>query len=384
MAVEDIIEHARQYLDEGYYLMEDYACSTRTSTFMKQELLDVIQRYDINTFAFTPVDDWAEGAVFWKKPDKFKYRVDAYYRSQTWGDTVFAPVKIMSSSLNGPFIFEKFNLVSPLSDSCFMYYDYQLLSVVTIDYIKKCYEIAVIPKKKNPSLVSGVIRIEDQHFSVMDMTISFSRKTKMLIPLHYECEIKFLQWQERYNLCYQMVIHYELILPKLSRVTMLQKVDYWDFAVNTGLQDTLFDKKKLDYREAEAHLSDRPFSLTSLSQQMESQASREYKFSGRFASLTSIWDILTLNRVEGIKTSLGIRTEGRFHRYWRLGLNIGYGWSDKRTGARFDFGHYTPRGTGFSFGAAWYDGVASLDQTIMTKFANSFSFLVSSNDYLDY
>ncbi|MFH1940809.1 MAG: DUF5686 family protein [bacterium] len=384
LSADEIIERARRYLTEGNYFMEDYSCSTRTSTFVVEELLDIYQRYDIEKFAFTPVDDWATGVIYWKKPDKFVYDVDEYFRSQTWGDTIFAPVKAMSATVNGPFVFDSLKVVSPLCDSCFAYYDFDLLSVVTVDEYKKCYEIGIHPKKKDRALVSGTIRIEDQHFSVVDMKISFSRKSKSWFPMRSECDIRFFLWEERYNLCYQMVIKHELVIPKMVKLNILQKVDFWDFTINTGIPDAFFGKKTIDIRDAKSYLSDKPFSLASFSQQMQGQASERYKYSGRFAVWTGVWDAFTLNRVEGLQTTVGFKTEGAFSKYWRTGLKLWYGWSNQKLGYQVDFGHYIPYGKGLSYGAAVYDGIYPVDPKVISRFSNSLGFLFSKNDHFDY
>jgi hypothetical protein len=59
MSAHKIIEKARVNITSGTAIVEDYACSTRTAAFMKNELLDIYERYDVNKYAFTLVDDWA-------------------------------------------------------------------------------------------------------------------------------------------------------------------------------------------------------------------------------------------------------------------------------------------------------------------------------------
>ena len=364
--------------------MEDYACSTRTSIFMKEELLDVYQRYDLNKYAFTPIDDRSEGRVYWKRPNLFKYDVERYYRSQTWGDTVFAPVREMAASLTGPFVFDSLAVVSPLCDSCHAYYNFELLSIVTLDEIRRCFEIGIIPKTNDRNLVSGTIRIEEMNYSVMDMKFSFARRSKILVPLRYEFDIKYILLEDKYNLCYEMVMKNVLVIPKLARIDVVQKIEFWDYAISRGLPDSLFEGRKIDIGNAKGQQSDEPFTLASLSQQMEAQTSNRYKYSNRMIAFAGLWDTFTLNRVEGLRTSLKLKTEGGFSSYWRTGVEAAYGWLNERFGWRLDFGRYVPFGRGISFGAALYGGIQPIDPTVNSSFINSFIFLFSKTDHLDY
>jgi hypothetical protein len=150
------------------------------------------------------------------------------------------------------------------------------------------------------------------------------------------------------------------------------------------LPDALFEGRPLDIRDAKGHLSDEPFTLASLSQQMEGLASNRFKFSNRFVIFTDLWETFTLNRVEGIRTSIRLKTEGGFSPYWRLGVESGYGWRNERFGYRIDLGHYVPFGKGFSFGAATYSGIQAIDPTVNSSFINSLVFLFSRTDHLDY
>ncbi len=383
MSAHKIIEKARENITSGTAIVEDYACSTRTAAFMKNELLDIYERYDVNKYAFTLVDDWAKGLVFYKQPDKFKYYVNHYYRSQTWGDSVFAPIEFMSSSIHGPFWFEKFKLISPLGDSCFAHYKYRLMSIVTLDD-RKYYEIGIIPKTDDLNLVSGSIRIDSNKFAVVDMKISFRQKSKIRFLKEYQCELKYFEWLGQYHLCHEILISMYIKIPKMVQSNMVLKANFSDFVVNTGLPDTLFDDKEIDLRSAKGLLNTQQFSLAKIAQDIDERSVQQYKYSGRYISGTGMEHFIRVNRVEETYIGFGMKTEGEFSKYWRAAVHAGYGRGNKKFNYHFDFGHYNPASNGFSYGLSLFDKLSPVDLSVISPLWNSIEFILGGNDFHDY
>ena len=82
LPAEEIIKNALKVNVHVNNELKTYMCSTRTSVFYTFDVK--VDRY----LSFTLIDDYTNGIIFWKYPDKFKYCVDEVLQNQTIVDTI--------------------------------------------------------------------------------------------------------------------------------------------------------------------------------------------------------------------------------------------------------------------------------------------------------
>ena len=246
------------------------------------------------------------------------------------------------------------NVISPIAKGCFSYYKYYLIDTLLIDN-QNCYEIQVMPKRKNDVVFIGKIWIHDATFALKRLVLSIDKAA----------DINFI---EKYRVQQDLnPVEENIWVPKKTRVLidfsqvsdssfgMLARFYMSDskYVINQP-RKLRFYNSSLEYRyDANDHDKDywklrRPEKLT----ETELNIYSSIDSINNFPKVKTYVDIIETavngyfrvkglefgpylllygyNKVEGSRFRLGFRTNAEFSKKWIFNAYTAYGTLDRR------------------------------------------------------
>lgn len=369
-----------------------FQCSTKTS---------VIFTFDFSIqedLSLRIIDNQTNGVIYWKKPNYFKYVMLRDVRIYKDEDTPLENTKqsyhnffnLMRRNAAGTVNFDYFKAVSPLCDSCLTYYNYYIISIVTVDIWKKAYEIGFRPKNNNLPGLIGKFIVEDKDFTLLEADFTTNDKYK-----HQEFIIKFdaigyrfkfMRYAETYTLTEKIELYEKLHVALFGKGDVFYQAEYSDYEINPELDDSLFVGPDLDMSNAEYIL--RP-DLSPIDQllavQIEKSRSKYeipvdkyFIINGRFS------DFFRYNRVQGTYLGAGIVSGYKLSSRLKIGLFAGYSFADERLNSRIFLSTKNLLDDKLIFRISAYDKLFANNEWVTPMGLNSFSSLFLKKDHLDF
>lgn len=245
--------------------------------------------------------------------------------------------------------------VSPIANSCRFFYNYKVTDTIYRSdgvYYKMTFE----PNTKADNTFFGDLLVDDQKFAIKEIRMSMAPHVNINFVKRIEIVQEFMGVNDSLNLLKSDKTIIEFApLEKLPALIGRKTTSYEDIIVNGPPIDTIIDKYKDEitvvkgsFEKSDSFwLAERHLSLSKnesniyglIDSVKRTPAYKKYNAALYFLSsgyvkinkfdIGSLYSLLVLNPVEGLKFNIGGRTNYSFSKVFKLSGNIGYGLKSK-------------------------------------------------------
>ncbi|MFC1555140.1 hypothetical protein ACFL7D_10930, partial [candidate division KSB1 bacterium] len=393
LTADQVIRNAVRTNIEPSYGLNSFQCSTKTSEILNFD-------FSVNEdYSMRLVDNQTYGVTYWQRPDMHKYKM--LREERIWKekrprilegqhDSFGNFFNVMRRNAAGRINLGSFGAPSPLSDSCFTYYKYEIDSRVIIDNERTVYEIGFKPLDNDRPGLIGTFTIEDGTFGLVeaDFTLNdqFEKREFLIVYESIGFNYKYVRYMGRYTLTDRLEVYQKIKISPFGKGDMFFTAEYSDYQLNINIDEKLYSGGFADYTEMERVLK---YGLSPIdkftAEAMERNrkkydvaADKYYQIDGRFS------DFFRFNRVEGAFTGAGLATANKLSQNFRVGLFAGYGFSDEKWKNRFFVSTKDLMDDKLVFRLSGYDHLHANNEWISPLGMNTFMSLLFKEDHIDF
>ena len=245
--------------------------------------------------------------------------------------------------------------ISPIANSCRFFYNYKVVDTIYRNdgvYYKMTFE----PNTKADNTFFGDLLVDDQKFAIKEIRMSMAPHVNINFVKRIEIMQEFMGVNDSLNLLKSDKTIIEFApLEKLPALIGRKTTSYEDIVVNGPPLDSIINKykdeitvEKGSFEKSDSFwLAERHLSLSKneaniygmIDSVKKTPAYKKYNAALYFLSsgyikikkfdIGSLYSLMVLNKIEGLKFNIGGRTNYSFSKIFKLSGNIGYGLKSK-------------------------------------------------------
>jgi hypothetical protein len=365
-----------------------------------------------DTSIFSILESYSKG--YFSKPDKFFNEI--IQKRQTANIPPQANFVAFGTNIN---IYEDIisitgeEVFTPFHPDALDFYDF-ILDGISIDDGAEIAKIRVIPKTGQRRLFSGTLSIHKEKLAPIFVSLIPNRAVKLPFDASFTFEQNFQEYESRYSLPVSLRIYSslsaEILFLFAPRVDINIETVAYDYVINPDIDPDIFEQRRVEindkanvfdtsfwveqamlplkkeeelaYEQIQRAIDDPDSLATSAFNSLLGDVSRFFQQFQR-RPFTGFENILRYNRVHGLFTGVGLQFTQSFNA--ETGLQIGYGWADKKPFIDVFHRQYLDKSKKYFLEAQAYSILARRDNpyVIGVNGINVLSFLFK-NDYGDY